>query len=62
MERVCKNCKFANKRGPFSFKKNGAYAYGFECLKADEDAFKKDDDTCNDFKEKENNDGNNREV
>lgn len=53
MEKICKNCKYAFKRSDFSYKKNGYYHCSFECVKnIDYEMFKKDDETCEDFKEK----------
>ena len=51
MEKICKNCRYAFKRSNFSYKQNGNYHCSWECVKSDYEMFKKDNETCKDWKE-----------
>jgi hypothetical protein len=45
---TCKDCKNGHIRSPFSYKKNGNYAYNYECcLKENEKTpYRRADDSC----------------
>ena len=57
MDKICKNCKYSLVRSAFSFRKNGSYHLAYECIRelhSDKvDTFKRLDDTCDNFIEKE---------
>ena len=63
MENKCMNCKHAFKRSAFSFQQNGFYYASYECLYNQSGEqygaeFKRCDDSCNNFEEREKNENN----
>jgi len=51
--KTCSTCSFRFKRCSFSFKKYGSYECPWECIRTDEVRYKKDRDTCEHWKQKD---------
>ena len=57
-EKVCRNCHYAYKRIPFSFKKYGSFQCAFECnFDIKQEKYVRLDDTCEHFEERRKNNG-----